>query len=67
MNDITLALAYIGAYALGILTVLGAIAYIIKKYDDRKEKSEDIAMARAVGVVKEAMPGSTILDYGTNP
>jgi len=64
MNDLTLALAYIGAYALGILTVLGVIAYIIKKYDNHKEKTDEMAMAKAVGVVRETMPGSTILSYG---
>lgn len=62
MNDITLALAYIGAYALGIMSLLGFIAYALHKDTKVKETQEDIAMARAVGVVKEAMPGSTILD-----
>lgn len=61
MNDITLALAYIGAYCLGILTLLGVIAYIIKKHDDHKEKREEKAMAKAVGVVQDAMPGSTVI------
>lgn len=64
MNDIVTALALIGAYCLGILTVLGLIAYFIKKDVAREENSEDMAMAKAVGVVQETMPGSTILSYG---
>lgn len=66
MNDITQALAYIGAYSLGILSVLGGIWYIINKYDQKKAQNDEMAMAKAVGVVKEAMPGSTILSYEDN-
>lgn len=61
MHDLTQALAYIGAYCLGILSLLGAIAYFIKKDEIRKQKADEMAMAEAVGVVQNAMPGSTIL------
>jgi len=63
MHDIELAFALIGAYATGILTLIAVIAYLIKRNDARKEKSDEMAMAEAVGVVQDAMPGSTILSY----
>lgn len=63
MNDITQALAYIGAYALGILTLLGFIAYALKGEKVPKVEDDEMTMAKAVGVVQEAMPGTTILSY----
>jgi hypothetical protein len=68
MNDFTLALAYIGAYALGIATVVGFIAYMLKHDKVENIDESDMAMAEAVGVVATGMPGSTVLDYsGTQP
>lgn len=63
MQDLVTALSLVGAYSLGILTVLGVIWYIINKYDQKTAKDDEMAMAQAVGVVKDAMPGSTILSY----
>jgi hypothetical protein len=68
MHDFTLALAYIGAYALGIATVVGIIAYVLKHDKVENIDESDMAMAEAVGVVAKGMPGSTVLDYsGTQP
>jgi len=64
MNDVMQAFALIGAYSLGILTVLLAIYWFILKEDWKKQKDDEMAMAKAVGVVQEAIPGSTILSYG---
>ena len=63
MNDVMQAFALIGAYALGIITVLFAIYWIILRDEWKKQQHDEMAMAEAVGVVKETMPGSTILSY----
>jgi|KBSMisStandDraft_5_1062788.scaffolds.fasta_scaffold65725_4 hypothetical protein len=66
MNDVMQAFALIGAYSLGILTVLLAIYWFILKEDWKKQQDDEMAMAKAVGVVQEAIPGSTILSHETH-
>jgi len=63
MNDVMQAFALIGAYALGITTVLFSIYWFILRDEWKTQKDDEMAMAEAVGVVKETMPGSTILSY----
>lgn len=66
MNEIMQAFALIGAYFLGAISLLGLIAYCLKRDEMRKSQTEALEMEKAVETVQTAMPGTTILNYEKN-